>query len=50
VAVEQRDDRSGRIRLVVLPDFTAATMSTIVKENVAAGSTVYTDGLGHSAA
>jgi transposase-like protein len=46
VAVEQRDNRSGRIRLVVLPNFTAATMSTIVKENVAAGSTVYTDGLG----
>jgi transposase-like protein len=46
VAVEQRDDRSGRIRLVVLPDFTAATMSTIVNENVASGSTVYTDGLG----
>jgi hypothetical protein len=46
VAVEQRDDRSGRIRLVVPPDFTAATMSTIVKENVASGSTVNTDGLG----
>ena len=46
VAVEQRDDRSGRIRLVVLPDFTATTMSTIIKENVASGSTVYTDGLG----
>lgn len=46
VAVEHRDNRSGRIRLVVLPNFTAATMSTIVKENVAPGSTVYTDGLG----
>ena len=45
VAVERRDDRSGRIRLVVLPDFTATTMSTIVKEHVAAGSTIYTDGL-----
>jgi len=45
VAVERRDDRSGRIRLVVLPDFTAPTMSTFVKENVAAGSTVYSDGL-----
>src|SRR5712664_2985766 len=41
VAVERRDDRSGRIRLVVLPDFTATAMSTIVKENVAAGSTLY---------
>src|SRR5712691_10209330 len=46
VAVEQRDDRSGRIRLVVLPDFTATTMSRIVKANVASGATVYTDGLG----
>ncbi len=46
VAVERRDDRSGRIRLVVLPDFTATTMNTLVKENVAAGSTVYSDGLG----
>ncbi len=45
VAVERREDRSGRIRLAVLPDFTAATMTAIVKENVAAGSTVYTDGL-----
>lgn len=45
VAVERRADRSGRIRLAVLPDFTAATMTTIVKENVAAGSTVYSDGL-----
>jgi transposase-like protein len=46
VAVERRNDRSGRIRLVVLPDFTATTMSTIVKAHVAAGSTLYTDGLG----
>lgn len=46
VAVEQRADRSGRIRLVILPDFTATTMSRIVKVNVASGATVYTDGLG----
>jgi transposase-like protein len=46
VAVEQRDDRSGRIRLVVLPDFTATTMSRIVQANIASGATVYTDGLG----
>jgi transposase-like protein len=45
VAVERREDRSGRIRLGVLQDFTAATMTTIVKDNVAAGSTLYTDGL-----
>jgi transposase-like protein len=46
VAVERRDDRSGRIRLVVLPNFTAATMSALIKEYVAAGATLYTDGLG----
>ena len=46
VAVEQRDDRSGRIRMVVLPNFTATTMASLLKEHVAPGSTVYTDGLG----
>ena len=46
VAVERRDNHSGRIRLFMLPDFTAATMSAIVRENVAAGSTLYSDGLG----
>jgi len=45
VAVERREDRSGRVRLAVLPDFTAATMTRIVQETVATGSTVYTDGL-----
>ena len=45
VAVERRDDRSGRIRMVVLPNFTAITMATIFKEHIAPGSTVYTDGL-----
>jgi len=46
VAVERRDDRSGRIRMVVLPNFTAMTMVAIFKEHIAPGSTVYTDGLG----
>jgi transposase-like protein len=46
VAVERRDDRSGRIRMVVLPNFTAMTMAAIFKEHIASGSTVYTDGLG----
>jgi transposase-like protein len=45
VAVEQRGDRSGRIRMVVLPNFTAVTMATLLKATVAPGSTVYTDGL-----
>ena len=30
----------------VLPNFTATTMAAILKQNVAPGSTVYTDGLG----
>jgi transposase-like protein len=46
VAVERRDDRSGRIRLVVLPDFTATTMNAMMRKLVAVGSTLYTDGLG----
>ena len=45
VAVERRDDRSGRIRMVVLPNFTAMTITAIFKEHIAPGSTVYTDGL-----
>ena len=44
-AVERRDDRSGRIRMVVLPNFTAMTITAILKEHIAPGSTVYTDGL-----
>ena len=39
-------DRSGRLRIVVLQNFTATTMTGIVKKNVAPGSTIYTDGLG----
>jgi transposase-like protein len=46
VAVERREDRAGRIRLGVLPDFRAATMNAIIRAIVAAGSTLYTDGLG----
>jgi transposase-like protein len=46
VAVETRGDRSGRIRMVVLPNFTATTMTAILKRHVAPGSTIYTDGLG----
>ena len=45
VVVETRGDRSGRIRLAVLPNFSAMTITAIVKEHVAPGSTVYTDGL-----
>jgi len=46
VAVERRGDRSGRVRMVVLPNFTANTMTTLLKQHVAPGSTVYSDGLG----
>ena len=47
VAVERRGERgSGRIRMVVLPNFTATTMAGVLKRHVALGSTVYTDGLG----
>jgi ISXO2 transposase-like protein len=46
VVVETRGDRSGRIRMVVLPNFTATTMTAILKQHVAPGSTIYTDGLG----
>jgi transposase-like protein len=46
VAVERREDHSGRLRMVVLPNFTATTMAAIFRANIAPGSTVYTDGLG----
>lgn len=45
VAVEKRDQASGRVRMAVIPDFKAATLLAFLKENVAPGSTVYTDGL-----
>ena len=45
VAVEKRADRSGRVRLAVVPDFKHTTMVQFVRANVAPGSTVYTDGL-----
>ena len=45
VAVEKRGRTSGRVRMAVIPDFKAATLTTFLKQNVLAGSTVYTDGL-----
>lgn len=38
------DTRPGRIRLAVVPDNTAATLEAFVRENVAPGSGVITDG------
>jgi len=45
VAVEKRAERSGRTRIAVVPDFKQTTMLAFVKQHVAPGSTVYTDGL-----
>ena len=45
VAVEKRGEISGRIRMTVVPDFKQTTMLAFVKQHVAPGSTVYTDGL-----
>jgi len=45
VAVEKRGKASGRLRMAVIPDFKARTLSAFIQHNVAAGSTIYTDGL-----
>ena len=45
VAVEERGRISGRIRMAVAPNFKRTTMIDFVKQTVAPGSTVYTDGL-----
>ena len=45
VAVEKRGQASGRARMSVIPDFKAATIIPFLTQNVAPGSTIYTDGL-----
>ena len=45
VAVERRGRGTGRIRMAVIPDFKRVTLTGFLKQNVAPGSTVYTDGL-----
>ena len=45
VAVEKRGQASGRVRMSVIPDFKAATIMPFLTQNVAPGSTIYTDGL-----
>jgi transposase-like protein len=45
VAVEKRGRATGRARMAVIPDFKAATLNAFLKQNVAPGSTLYTDGL-----
>lgn len=45
VAVEKREQASGRVRMEVIPDFKAATLLSFLKKHVAQGAIVYTDGL-----
>jgi transposase-like protein len=45
VAVEKRGATSGRVRMAVIPDFKATTLMAFIKQHVAPGSTIYTDGL-----
>jgi transposase-like protein len=44
-AVEKRGTNSGRIRMAVLPDLKATTINDFLSQNVAPGSTIFTDGL-----
>src|SRR4051812_16126678 len=43
-AVEIRGEGPGRVRLVAIEDYSAATLTTFVARNVASGSTVVSDG------
>src|ERR687884_2353657 len=43
-AVEIRGKGPGRVRLVAIEDYSAATLTTVVAGNVASGSTVVSDG------
>jgi transposase-like protein len=45
VAVEKRGRATGRARMTVIPDFKRRTLIAFLKQNLAPGSTVYTDGL-----
>ncbi len=45
VAVEKRGATSGRVRMAVIPDFKAMTLTAFIKQHVMPGSTIYTDGL-----
>ena len=45
VAVEKRGKRSGRVRMSVIPDLKKVTIDKFVARQVAAGSTIYSDGL-----
>lgn len=43
--MEKRGRDSGRVRRAVIPDFKSATLNAFIKQNVASGSLLYTDGL-----
>jgi transposase-like protein len=45
VAVEKRGHATGRARMAVIPDFKRETLIAFLKQNVAVGTKVYTDGL-----
>lgn len=45
VAVEKRGTKSGRVRMAVIPDFKATTLLAFIKQQIAPGATIYTDGL-----
>lgn len=45
VAVEKRGKASGRLRMAVIPDFKATTLSGFIQHHIAPGSTIYTDAL-----
>lgn len=45
VAVEKRGKASGRVRMAVIPDFKATTLSGFIQQHIAVGSTIYTDAL-----
>jgi transposase-like protein len=44
-AVERRGRGTGRVRMEVIPDFTAATIREFAARNMRPGATIYTDGL-----
>ena len=45
MAVEKRGKASGRLRMAVIPDFKATTLSGFIQQHIAPASTIYTDAL-----
>lgn len=45
VAVEKHGSVSGRVRMVVIPDMKATTITAVLRRHVAPGTTVFSDGL-----